>query len=709
MNHNDTIRLLVINDSDSEVERLLSMLSNAGRNTRAQHVPSEEGLEKLLNEQAWDLLIAMDSATTVDPKAAIRVIKKLDKDVPAIFQTEAMEEERQIALIEGLKAGARDVVTLDDDQHLLLVMDRELSNLTERRQRRTADRRFNDSERRCQHLLESSRDAIAYVDDGMFLFNNLSFAMCFGYEDPDDVLCIPVIDMICEEDHETYKNFVKDMETSDEIGAKMLSVRGIKQDGTEFDITIAVSPATYDEEPCQQFRIDGAELASYTAATGGQQQGAAPAGVSSTTDPVTGLNNRRYILDAVGSAVQDAAENDKYRSLFYIAVDRFETIRAQVGVSHMDGMLANLASAIDSNKGEKAVIGRFGDDEFLMLVPGIDSEQTVKRAKELCKAIEDHICEAGGKTIQTTISIGIAPISDNATNPDDIINKAHTALLELREESKIEDVGNGARLYVPKVEEGNANDDAIQEVARHAIDNNELKLLFQPVVSLQGSDYGHYEVRTELPGESKSVSDHAIFNAVSRNKEIAKKFDRYVILEAIKALAEHQKKGHQTRLFINLTNTSIQDEAIAGWIGVAIKAAGLDHDNFIFQFNENDANSYLKQTMAISKDLKELGCHTSIKGFGCALDPFKSLAHFGDVEIVKIDASFTTDIQSKGESPEKLKEIAAKLKEAGKITIISHVESASILPTLWQTGVDFIQGRYLQAPSPEMNYEFDEA
>lgn len=707
MNHNDTIRLLVINDSESEVERLLSMLSNAGRNTRAQRVPSEEGLEKLLNEQAWDLLIAMDSATSVDPKSALRVIKKLDKDVPAIFQTEAMEEEKQIALIDGLKAGARDVVTLDDDQHLLLVMDRELSNLTERRQRRTADRRCNDSERRCQHLLESSRDAIAYVDDGMFLFNNLSFAMYFGYEDPDDVLCIPVIDMICEDDHETYKSFVKDLETSDEIGAKTLSIRGIKADGEEFDISIAVSPATYDEEPCQQFRIEGAAL-SLQAAAPATGQAAAPASAGGSTDPVTGLNNRRYILDALGSAVQDAAENDKYRSLFYISIDRFEAIRSQVGVSNMDAMLASLASAIDANKGEKAVLGRFGDDEFLMLVPGIDSEQTLKRAQALCKAIEDHICDAGGKTVQTTISIGIAPISDNATNPDDIMNKAHIALNELREESKVEDVGNGAKLYVPKVEEGNVNEQAIQEVVRHALDNNELTLLFQPVVSLQGSDYGHYEVRTQLPGDSSKVSAHEIFNSVNKDAELSKKYDRHVILEAIKALAEHSKKGHQTRLFINLTSTSLRDDALTGWIGVAIKAADLDHDNFIFQLTENDANSYLKQTTQLSKDLKELGCHTSIKNFGCALDPFKSLAHFPDVEIVKIDASFTNDIQSNGESPDSLKELAAKLKEAEKITIISHVESASILPTLWQTGVDFIQGRYLQAPSPEMNYEFDE-
>lgn len=146
MSQSETIRLLIINDDASEVERLLSMLRNSGRNTRAQHVPSIEGLEKLLSDQAWDLLLAVDSAKSCDPKAALRSIKKLDKDIPVVFLTEVDPDEFNIALIDGMKAGARDVVILDDDQHLLMVMSRELGNLQERRERRSADRKLKESE-----------------------------------------------------------------------------------------------------------------------------------------------------------------------------------------------------------------------------------------------------------------------------------------------------------------------------------------------------------------------------------------------------------------------------------------------------------------------------------------------------------------------------------------------------------------------------------
>ncbi|MBK8288468.1 MAG: PAS domain-containing protein [Cellvibrionales bacterium] len=207
MSQPETIRLLIINDDANEVERLLSMLRNSGRNTRPQHVPSIEGLEKLLGDQAWDLLLAVDTAKSCDPKSALRAIKKLDKDIPVIFLTETDPDEFNMVLIDGLKAGARDVVILDDDQHLLMTMTRELGNLQERRERRSADRKLKESERRCQQLLDSSRDAIAYVEDGMFLYANQSFAERFAYKETDDILSIPVIDLIAKGDQDKYKSF----------------------------------------------------------------------------------------------------------------------------------------------------------------------------------------------------------------------------------------------------------------------------------------------------------------------------------------------------------------------------------------------------------------------------------------------------------------------------------------------------------------------
>ena len=73
---------------------------------------------------------------------------------------------------------------------------------------------------------------------------------------------------------------------------------------------------------------------------------------------------------------------------------------------------------------------------------------------------------------------------------------------------------------------------------------------------------------------------------------------------------------------------------------------------------------------------------------------------------MKIDGSFTEELQKKDDAKEEVKEMVKSLQSAGKLTIVPLVENASVLATLWQAGVNYIQGYYLQAPVPEMNYDF---
>lgn len=723
----NTIRLLVINDAQPEVERLLSMLRNAGKTTRAQHVPSKEGLEKLLNDQAWDLLIGLDNAKSCNIKEAIRSIKKLDKDVPVIIQADVADEsERTIALIDGLKAGARDVVVLDDDQHLLLVMDRELQSLDERRERRSTDRKFNSSQRRCQHLLDSSRNAIAYVEDGMFLYANRSFAEMFGYSDPDDTMSMPIVDMIAKKNQDSYVQFMKDFKMADSAGAQELKVKGIKSSGTEFDVTLTVTHASYEDEPCIELLVEGVGSAAAPVATAAPAAAspaaaaktatAAPAAAAapvaaaaapvSNTDPVTGLFNRKYMMDALANAVRDAAEKDRYRSLYYISVDRFTQHRGNLGIADTDAMLASLATCMKATIESGAVLAHFSDEEFLLLVTGIDSEQHLKKATDLCKKVEAHICTAGTKSVQATISIGIAPISESATNPDEIIKRAHQAADDARAEGK-EGVGNRAKAYVPKLSAGEADNAAILEVVRHALTKDAFNILFQPLVSLQGDTHEYYEVFINVKdGSDNPVDTGKLFRALETDKDLAIKLDRWTILKASKQLSQHRAKNPKTHLIINLTSASLQDASLPQWVGVALKAGSLPASSIMFQVSENDATNYLNHAKTFTDNIKAVGSSSCIKHFGCALDPFKTLTHLTNVAFIKVDGSFSSDIQKKNEDSKALKELVANLTAAGKKSIIPKVENAAMMATLWQSGAHFIQGNYLQAPAPAMNFQF---
>lgn len=692
MNANDTIRLLILNNSRAEAERLISMLHNAGRPSRAQHVENEETLVKLLEEQTWDLLIAHDQTTNVTPQTAIKHIRRLNKDVPVILQN----DDEILAVVEGMKLGAVDVVRLDDDQHLLMVMQREMNNREERQAKRLADRRFREAERRSQQLLDSSRDAIAYVQDGLYLYANQSFAELFGYTDKDDIDCMPIMDMVDENDQETLKTFLKDFTFKGlDAESTKLAFRGVKQDGTSTPISLEVSHVTYDEEPCIQFlaRANRVDVNNEVLEQQIKQ--------IKWQDVVTGLYNRQYMINHLEKTIDNITEKDNL-SLLYIDLDNFtERAQSTLGVAAADMALSDLASLLREKNNTTDIIARFGDTAFTVLVPNIRADAAVARAKQLCKEIEDHIIDIDNKTLQLTASIGVSLINDNSTNANKVIEQALNAMEKVRTAG-----GNNAQLFEPELTADERDQKNLAADLQHALDNDRFRLLFQPIISLRGSEEEYYEVYLRMLNENNEEISPSRFIETASSIGASIKIDRWVILESIKMLSQHRAKGNKTKLILNLSKDSLCDESLVPWLGVAFKAAKLSSDAIVFQASEVDVTNHLNAAKAFAEGLQKLKTTLSISNFGCSLNPFNTLKHV-PASIIKIDGSFTMDIQNNKESPETLIHLIEQLHGESKITIVPFVENASVLSTLWQAGAHYIQGHYLQEPTQNMSYDFN--
>src|SRR5690554_3297692 len=693
MDANDTVRLLILNDSRSEAERLISMLHNAGRPTRAQHVTSEEALAKLLQEQAWDLLIGHDQTSNVTPAVALKQIRRLNRDVPVILLT---DDDTGAAIVEGLKLGAHDVVPLDQDQHLLQVIQRELGNREQRKARRLADRRFREAERRSQQLLDSSRDAIAYVQDGLYLYANQSFAELFGYTDKDDIDCMPIMDMVDENDQETLKTFLKDFTFKGlDAESTKLAFRGVKQDRTSTPISLEVSHVTYDEKPCIQFlaRANRVDVNNKVLEQQIKQ--------IKWQNVVTGLYNRQYMINHLKKTINNITEKNNL-SLLYINLNNFtERAQSTLGVAAADMALSDLASLLREKNNTTNIIARFGNTAFTVFVPNIRANAAVARAKQLCKEIEDHIIDIDNKTLQLTASIGVSLINDNSTNANKVIEQALNAMEKVRTAG-----GNNAQLFEPELTADERDQKNLAADLQHALDNDRFRLLFQPIISLRGSEEEYYEVYLRMLNENNEEISPSRFIETASSIGASIKIDRWVILESIKMLSQHRAKGNKTKLILNLSKDSLCDESLVPWLGVAFKAAKLSSDAIVFQASEVDVTNHLNAAKAFAEGLQKLKTTLSISNFGCSLNPFNTLKHV-PASIIKIDGSFTMDIQNNKESPETLIHLIEQLHGESKITIVPFVENASVLSTLWQAGAHYIQGHYLQEPTQNMSYDFN--
>lgn len=678
-----TIRLLLLEDSQNEAERLVSLFRNAGHATRVHRLTSSEDLSEAL-QQSWDLLIAAPSSENLDPTEAIHTIRRLSKDIPFI-QLVAGNDSDDIT--EALAMGAQDALPQGEDERLVMVANRELANLEERRARRAAEVALREAEKRCQLLLESSVDAIAYVHDGMHIYTNRAYLELFGYEDADELEGMPLIDLIASCDQGNFKEFLKNYRSAE--GNAELNCSGIRSDGQDFQANMTFSPATYDGEPCIQLVIrtesGNAELEEKLREISSQ-------------DLVTGLFNRNHFLELMDAAAERAVNAGQPASLGYIRVDRYAAILADIGIAGIDLLLTDLANLLRAHFAGDAQLARFGDDVFTVLQPGMTPEQAAPGLSSLLKKVEAHLFDAGGRTIQTTLTIGAAGLNEKTAKAQEVIDRAHRCADELAD-------GNALKLFNPADElAAAANRGNVVAMVQQALENNSFRLLFQPIISLRGDTHEHYEVLLRLlnpQGEEVPPND---FLSAAKESGLAEKIDRWVVLNSVKLLAEHRAKGHSTRLFVHLSSASLQDQTLLPWLSVALKAARLPSDALVLQFSEPDAIAYLKQAKALTQGLAELHCKVALSQFGCALNPFNTLKHLS-VDFVKIDGSFSQDL-SKPENQEALKTLLTSLHAQAKLTIVPFVESASVLATLWQAGVNYIQGYYLQGPSQSMDYDF---
>lgn len=692
-NSRDILHLLLLTKNQNDAEGLVSLLRNSGRATRAHMITSLSDFTDNIQDKTWDLILAEPGAQDVAPKELFKHIKRLDKDIPVIM----LEEDVDSMMLEFyLKLGACDVVPMEESNLLSIIIERELINLDSRRSLRTAQVNLRDVEKRCQSLLENSKDAIAYIHDGMHIFANQAYLEMFGYVHVDDLEGVPVMDVVADRNQEELKQSLKEFLTS---GSNIdLNFIGLKTDKTEFPMVMSFSSATYADEPSTQIVIRTESNSTNLEAKLKDIR---------SRDLLTGLYNKPYFIDRLEFLVDRAVLKGDFGAAMYINIDKFNSLKTRVGINNSDQIICAVSSYLKSTMSTEDTLARIGESTFAWARPNISAEDALEVAEKLRSQIEHLIIDAKSQTVTITASIGIALINESCNDPIDILlhsfQAAESALNKTGHKK-----GNNVHCYIAAepVEVEKVEEDLEQQVA-DTLKKNAFDLLFQPSLNLRGDDNEHYEVLLRMTlSNGEDISGGKFLNGFTISEDLKRKIDRWVILHATKKLSEHLQTHPKTRLFINISAASLMDTGLSAWLDVALKAAKLDKSSVIFQINEQDATKFLVQAQAFTADIKAKGYLCSLSRFGCSLKPLQALNHLS-LDFIKIDDSFTREIDQP-ETLESLKQMATELHELGLKTIIPAVESAATVAALWPLGIHFLQGYYVQTPQSSMNYNFSD-
>lgn len=689
----EPIHLLLLSNSENDAEALVSLLRNSGRATRAHMINSLTDFVEQLQEKHWDLILAEETANDVHCHELHKQVSRLNKDIPMILLSNELET---MSVENHLSKGACAVVTKNEDNLLLLVVERELKHLHLRRELRTTQVRLRDAERRAQALLETSKDAITYISEGIHVFANEAYLELFGLESIDDIEGMPAMDMVSSEHQSSFKQAIK-IPFNDQL--ENLNCNVVKEDGSELAVNLSFNEATFADEDCIQVVVnpqtDSAAMEKHIQEI-------------SSRDQLTGLVNKQFFVNTLNKAVDKAVLKGAKGALFYINIDSFGKVKSQVGITQADNVIVGVANAIRKSLGERGYLGRVGEDIFCYSVLNVDADNALDIAEKIRATIETLMLEINKKTVRVTVSIGVALINENSSDPSELLEHSHQASDQVRDQES-KQKGNGVFLFQQQEEKQVQEDsnDKLSSLVDAALKNNSFNLLFQPLINLKGDETEHYETLLRLPNDSgEDVSAADFLNNDLLDDITKRKIDRWVILHATKLLGDHRQEGHNSKLFINLSSASLEDEGLPDWIGVALKAAKTSADSIVFQINEESAGSHLKQAQNFTRSLKDKKIEVALTRFGCSLKPFELLKHI-HADYIKVDGSFTQEL-SQPDALDNLKTILAQVHELKMKSIIPLVESATSVSSLWQLGVHFIQGYYVQAPQQSMNYDFND-
>ena len=678
------IKLLLIEDSLEEAEQIISILRNGGTAVRPARAGNEAELEAALEQQTPDVIIAnLDTADLTMAQVAAAASRG-GKDIALIATGRGITEDRIVAAFHD---GARGLALRDRPDHVQMIVNREFEALTMRRNVRRIEAALRESERRCEALLDSSRDPIAYVHEGMHVRANKAYLEMFGFDDFEDVEGMSILDMIAADDADDFKALLKRL-SKGEKPPQRLNLKAQRSDGSTFDATMEFTEASYEGEPCQQItfrrQMVDANLAQELDAL-------------RSKDLVTELFNRQHTIALVENAAAAAASGALDQALLLIEPDNFKQVLDGVGLGNADVLLGDMANLVRRHIAETEMPGRMGEHTFGVLVTRRNVEDTRQLAERLRKAFEERIFDIGKQSISLTMSIGGALIGEKNASAQTVLAQAQTALRTAQTEG-----GNRVNIFDPA-----ALDKAAAEKTKHwislideALASDGFVLYYQPIVSLHGAEGEFYEVLLRMKGAKGEILPGHFLPIAEQNGKLPA-IDRWVIANAIRSIAERERAGHKTTFFIKLTPQSLDDQTLLPWIAQQLKNARQRGDSLVFEMPESKVVTSLKPARAFVKGLEQIHCGFALEQFGSGLNSFQLLKHI-PAHYLKIDRNYMAELPKHKENQEKIKEICDQAHHAGKLTVAEFVEDAASMSILFSCGVNFVQGNFLQEPEKVM-------
>ena len=664
-----SVNLLVIDRSPESAEHINSLLRNSGIKIHVIHTQTSSEVKRALDNDSPVLILYADPE---EADASIEEISELAVafNVPLALFTSMDNPDRLI----GILATTACYVLNSEDEDLLIEAVTRLVRSSESERNHDKQQQFvEELEHRYNLLLDSSRDAIAYVHEGLHVYTNRAYLEALKVNSESEIAGLSLLEIL-DAGETNLKSLFKGL-SKGQFPAEALEVTVKRPDGSGFDADLVFSPARFDGEECIQMMMQRKDAANELAAELDRMR---------LTDPLTKLHNRKAFADAVEACIA-SGHVDNAVAVLCIETDGIDELQDELNVEAMDAFISDLAGIIKQNLADGDIAARISDHGFAVLIGRNTNSELEQVGQDLLVAYRGHIIEIGDRALSASCSIGMANVGRLAENYPEIISHARKAQAEAAEKG---DQLVVCRPQLTAVASMEGEQDWLDRI-RYALGNQDFYSVQQSIVDLDGDGDQMMENITFMRGENGDHSSREFQKVADRN-DLAGAIDRHIIPGLLKTFVDSDE-----RQIISLSNNSILDYGFPGWFADQMKTACVEGNRVILQIAASAAHTNLRPAQRLMKELKPLGCRLAISMFDAERRSRQLLEHL-DVSYIKLLPAVTEDLTANTKNQEAVRKIVEAAELYGVDVIADEVADTSSLAVLWQCGVKLIAGAFLR-------------
>jgi diguanylate cyclase (GGDEF)-like protein len=418
-------------------------------------------------------------------------------------------------------------------------------------------------------------------------------------------------------------------------------------------------------------------------------------------DALTGLPNKYYFVEAIKGLLKECRQmSGRPFAVLYLDLNRFKTINDSVGHTRGDKLIREAATRLKGVVGQNETVGRFGGDEFAILMPNVKNERdVVELVTKVSEAIERPF-SLFGRDIFTSACIGVSFGNRTYKRAENVLRDADIAMYHAKE-SRQKYVIFDEQMHAKAV-----NLLQLETDLRNAIDRREFQVFYQPIVFLETLSLAGFEALVRWNHPSKGMIAPSEFIGMSESTDLIIPLTLFVLEESCRQIREWSGGENSSDLFVsvNISGKHVDRPDLVDHVETILEKTGLDPRFLKLEITETALMENADTSIETLRGLKRLGTQLSIDDFGTGYSSLNYLHRF-PLDTLKIDRSFVNSLERMGENSEIVRTIVYLAKALNLDVVAEGIESIRQLNQLKLLGCEFGQGYLFSRPVPASDVE----